>query len=46
LSKSRTGSNMEKAKGPNAELLRELALEDQELMTMLATNGKSKPDKS
>ena len=37
---------MEKAKGPNAELLRELALEDQKLMAMLATNGRSKPDKS
>ena len=46
LSKFRTGLNMEKAKGPNAELLRELALEDQKLMAMLATNGKSKPDKS
>ena len=45
LSKLRTGLNMEKAKGPNAELLRELALEDQQLMAMLATNGKSKPDK-
>ena len=31
---------MEKPKGPNAELLRELALEDQKLMVMLATNGK------
>ena len=36
--------NMEKAKGPNAELLRELALEDRELLMMLASNGRYKPD--
>ena len=45
LSKFRTGLNMEKAKGPNAELLRELALEDRELLKMLATNGRYKPQK-
>ena len=45
MSKFRIGLNMEKAKGPNAELLRELALEDHELMIMLATNGKSRSPK-
>jgi len=45
LNRSRNGLNMEKAKGPNAELLRELALEDHELMIMLATNGKSRSPK-
>jgi hypothetical protein len=35
---------MAKAKGPKAELLRELALEDRELLKMLATNGRHKPD--
>jgi hypothetical protein len=35
---------MEKAKGPNAELLRELALEDRELLKMLALDGRHKPD--
>ena len=34
---------MEKAKDPNAELLRELAFEDRELLKMLATNGRYKP---
>jgi len=42
----RTGLNMEKAKGPNAELLRELALEDRELLKMLASNGRYKPDEN
>jgi len=46
LSKFRIGLNMEKAKGPNAELLRELALEDRELLRLLATNGRYKPDES
>jgi hypothetical protein len=46
LSKFRTGLNMEKAKGPNAELLRELALEDRELLKLLATNGRHKPDET
>ena len=44
MSKFRAGLNMEKAKGPNAELLRELALEDRELLMMLASNGRYKPD--
>ena len=44
LTKFRTGLNMKKAKGPNAELLRELALEDRELLKMLSSNGRYKPD--
>jgi hypothetical protein len=36
---------MAKAKGPNAEYFRELALEDRELLEMLATNGRSRPAK-
>jgi len=35
---------MEKAKGLNAELLRELALEDRELLRMLASNGRYRPN--
>jgi len=35
--------NIRKAKSPNAELLRELALEDRELLKMLASNGRHKP---
>jgi hypothetical protein len=46
LNKFRIGLNMEKAKGPNAELLRELALEDRELLKMLASNGRYKPDEN
>jgi hypothetical protein len=38
------GLNMEKAKGPNAEPFRELALEDRELLKMLPSNGRYKPD--
>jgi hypothetical protein len=46
LNKFRIGLNMEKAKGPNAELLRELALEDRELLKMPASNGRHKPDEN
>jgi len=35
---------MEKPKGPSGELLRELALEDRELLKMLSSNGRYKPD--
>jgi hypothetical protein len=37
---------MGKARGPNADLLRELALEDRELLKMLASNGRYKPDEN
>jgi hypothetical protein len=39
------GFLMEKAKGPNADLLMELALEDRELMIMLPINGRSRSPK-
>ena len=34
---------MAKPRGPNAELIRELAVEDLDLLKMLATNGRYKP---
>jgi hypothetical protein len=37
---------MEKAKGPNVELLRELALEDRGLLKMSASNVRYKPDEN
>jgi hypothetical protein len=37
---------MERPKNPNAELIRELILEDLPLLKTLATNGKSKSEHS
>ena len=35
--------SMGTASSPNAKLIREIALENQELLKMLATNGRYKP---
>ena len=36
---------MERTKNPNEELIKEIILEDLPLFKMLATNGKTKPEK-
>lgn len=43
MSRSKNGLIVARPSSPNAKLVREIALENQELLKMLATNGKYKP---